>query len=414
MLRKREQKGHIVHKHGGWFLRYLDDVVDRDGITVKRKLMWRRLDVPDDCKTKATVKPYASEFLAPINAAKKQDVRSTMPVKNFVTSVYFPEHVATLRPASQRQYKTAWRLYIEPRMGNVTLRDFETMDGERILKKIAKETKAARSSLFHCKAFLSGCFAEALRLGVLKNVPNPMKYTTVPKRPATEPTHAYTMPEIRAMLAVLPEPAKTVVLTASYTGLRKSELWALEWRDFDGRTLKVQRSIWNGIASGPKTEASKAAVPITAELQDALEDHRQRMGKLAAGPIFQGDTGKPLNLDNLVRRVVSPALNRCKTCRKPLDAHPTEGHLPERDESLPCWFGWHAFRRGLATNLYSQGVADKVIQGILRHESVETTMDIYVKTVPKSAIEALDALNQGQSFTQSFTKPASRRTGRTQ
>ena len=42
------------------------------------------------------------------------------------------------------------------------------------------------------------------------------------------------------------------------------------------------------------------------------------------------------------------------------------------------WHGWHAFRRGLATNLYRLGVADKTIQAILRHANVGTTMNIYV------------------------------------
>ena len=35
-------------------------------------------------------------------------------------------------------------------------------------------------------------------------------------------------------------------------------------------------------------------------------------------------------------------------------------------EKIP-WYGGHAFRRGLATNLHRLGVSDKVIQQILRH-----------------------------------------------
>jgi len=47
--------------------------------------------------------------------------------------------------------------------------------------------------------------------------------------------------------------------------------------------------------------------------------------------------------------------------------HKPEGHTFERDKSLPLWHGWHAFRRGLATNLHALGVDDKTIQAILRH-----------------------------------------------
>lgn len=412
-MRNRFQTGHLVHKNQSWFLRYMDDVVQKEG-TIKRKLMFKKLDVPDGKQSKATVEAIAQNFLAPLNDGT-QDVRSSMALVDFIETVYMPEHVATLRPASQRQYKTVWNTYIKPRVNEaVTLRDFTTMDGETVLKRIARETKAARSSLFHAKAFLSGCFSESLRLGVLKNVPNPMWETKVPEKPATEETHAYSMDEIRRILKVLDEPAKTIVLCAALTGLRKSELWGLRWEDFSGRTLKVQRSVWNGITSDPKTEASKASIPVVPELEDALEMHRERMGKLATRPIFQSGNGRAINLDNLVRRVIVPALNRCKVCRKPLDGHATEGHLPERDTSLPEWFGWHSFRRGLATNLNAKRVDDETIRSILRHDDVNTTRRIYIKSVPAAAVEAMDLLTEGQSFTQSFTKPARGRMERTQ
>lgn len=42
------------------------------------------------------------------------------------------------------------------------------------------------------------------------------------------------------------------------------------------------------------------------------------------------------------------------------------------------WKGWHAFRRGLATNLYALGVQPKTIQAIPRHARVETTTHHYV------------------------------------
>ena len=56
--------------------------------------------------------------------------------------------------------------------------------------------------------------------------------------------------------------------------------------------------------------------------------------------------------------------------------------------NLP-WYGWHAFRRGLATNLNRLGVSDKAIQQILRHANVTTTMNIYVKMLSEDATLAM-------------------------
>ena len=194
------------------------------------------------------------------------------------------------------------------------------------------------------------------------------------------------------MLAVLGEPERTVVLTAAMTGLRKGEIRGLRWEDFNGRELTVNRSIRNSVTSEPKTARSRAPVPVVKELAEALERHRANMGKLAVGPIFQSDNGSPLNLDNLARRVIQPALERCAVCKKPKREHETDGHLFERDKTIPRWHGWHAFRRGLATNLHALRVDDKTIQAILRHSNIGLTMNVYVKSVPESGVNAMDLL----------------------
>jgi integrase len=53
------------------------------------------------------------------------------------------------------------------------------------------------------------------------------------------------------------------------------------------------------------------------------------------------------------------------------------------------WKGWHAYRRGLATNLKKLGVPDTTIQAIPRHESVSTTQRFYVKTAREDAMDAM-------------------------
>jgi hypothetical protein len=56
--------------------------------------------------------------------------------------------------------------------------------------------------------------------------------------------------------------------------------------------------------------------------------------------------------------------------------------------------GWHAFRRGVATNLHDLGVDDKTIQAILRHSNIGITQNIYIKSVNKSQVSAMDALSE--------------------
>lgn len=64
----------------------------------------------------------------------------------------------------------------------------------------------------------------------------------------------------------------------------------------------------------------------------------------------------------------------------------------ERDGSLPRWAGGHAFRRGLETNLHANDVADKTIMTVLRHSNVRVTQDSYIKTIPETGTNAMEAI----------------------
>src|SRR5258708_10276702 len=205
-----------------------------------------------------------------------------MRVKDFIDKFYGPEHVERgLRTASIKQYSDIYHNHIEPRLGKLTLRNFRTVHGEQMLAQIAEQVKLGRSSRRHCKAFLSGCFKQAKRLGILDGL-NPIQDTSIPKMPeAEEDTYAYSLSEIKAMLAVMPEPAWTVVLTDALTGLRKSELRGLTWGTFHAKELSATPSLCTTTLHKPKTRRSKAPIPVVKQLADALEAYNLRMGKLA-------------------------------------------------------------------------------------------------------------------------------------
>jgi integrase len=366
----REQRGYVFHKGKSWFVRYCDDVMQPDR-TIKRKLICKKLSVEygGEYRTEKSVLPFVAEILVPLNSGLLNP-QSTMLVSEFVERIYLAEYVEkNLRAATKKQYRDVWENHLKPRMSKLTLRGFRTVHGEQMLAQIAAQAKLGRSSLRHCKAFLSGAFKQAKRLGILDGI-NPIMDVSIPRVPeAEEDTYAYSLSEIKAMLAMLEEPTRTVVLTAALTGLRKSELRGLTWDSFDGKELSVTQGVWNSTVSEPKTRRSRSPIPVVRQLADALDAHRLRMGVLAQPslPIFQAGNGKPLNLDNLARRVIAPAAK---------------------------WHGWHAFRRGLATNLHALGVDDKTIQTILRHSNVGLTMNVYVKSVNESQVSAMEALSK--------------------
>jgi integrase len=77
------------------------------------------------------------------------------------------------------------------------------------------------------------------------------------------------------------------------------------------------------------------------------------------------------------------------------------GLTAEPDEPLFVWSGFHGFRRGLATNLFDLGVHPKIIQGLLRHGDISSTMSFYIRerdTETRAALQKLEDAIRGSGF----------------
>lgn len=123
----------------------------------------------------------------------------------------------------------------------------------------------------------------------------------------------------------------------------------------------------------PKTDNRRAPIPVIPILAKYLDHAWESAGSPAQGWIFPASRGKnPLRMDNLDGREIIPDLQR---------------------KNLAC-HGWHAFRRGLATNLRELKVPDDVIQRILRHADIATTQEHYAKTLPPAVREAMSKLDR--------------------
>jgi hypothetical protein len=48
---------------------------------------------------------------------------------------------------------------------------------------------------------------------------------------------------------------------------------------------------------------------------------------------------------------------------------------------------------GIATNLYSLGASDKIVQRVLRHAKASITRERYIKSVPSDVNAAMETMN---------------------
>jgi integrase len=354
------QKGQIFQRHGAWHLRYRDN-----GKQVSQRLA----PFNDQFRTVKSVRVLAEEILQPLNEGRQPAGPQTL--QNFIERSYLPYASEHKRPSTYKGYFNLYNAHIAPRVGGVKLMSFRTVDAQKLLDGIAGTTELSHRSLTHIKTLLSGVFAFAKRMGATDA--NPIVGTEIPKGAPDGTTYAYSLDEVKSMVATLKGTARVALIIAAWTGLSLAELRGLQWGDIEDGQITVRRTYWGKHEGPPKSHARNASIPLLPDVMDALEEHHRRNAGTTF--VFEGPRQTPLDLATLGSKNIKAAL---------------EG-------SGVKWYGWHALRRGLATNLHEAGVQDKTIQSLLRHSSLAVTMAYYVKALPAANVEAMQKLNASRS-----------------
>jgi integrase len=381
----RHQQGYIWldRRRKCWFGRWYEDQLQTDGM-VKRVQQSRKLaDYSDRYRTEKDVRPLLNDILRPLNEGK-MDARSTMTLAQFVEGHYLPYVERELKPATYDGYRKLWQQRLKAPAGNVVLRDFTTKKAHDVLSDL-RDNGLGRRSIYHARALLSGIFSHAINLGVL-NGQNPVSEVKLPRTKPPQQTHGYTAQEVQDMLVlfetqardgkIAPESAiraRAAIGLMFFAGLRPGEARGVEWPDYNGKTLAVNRSVWRTKTTTPKTEDSMKPVPVIEPLRSILAELREAGGNPQTGPVLRGiQRGRPLNLDMLAREVVIPTLRASK---KP-------------------WYGWYACRRGIGTILATITKDANASKGLLRHSSLATTMRHYVLDVPEVTLHGMEQVQQ--------------------
>jgi integrase len=290
------QTGFIFKKGRSWFGRWRDDIMV-DGKLVRKQQCRKLADVCDRYRTKADVLPLLEEILSPLNNGRS-DARGTLSVAEYMRLHYLPWAEKNLKPSTYYGYSHISKHYLEARLAaRLTLRDFRTVDATNLLELIHRQTGIGRKHLHHIKALLSGVFRRAISQGVIDG-PNPVRESEIPRSAhGSKETRAATVEEVLKMLALetLSLNAKAAIGLCFFCGLRPGEARGAEWQDYDGKSLRIRRSVWRLHTTTPKTEESAKSVPVIEPLSGILNELRAANGNPAAGPILLGlVSGRPL------------------------------------------------------------------------------------------------------------------------
>ena len=316
----------------------------------RSKERWKKLGRIEDYPLERDILPVFEGFMQAVNDRLLGAAGPDPVLRIYIEQNYLPS--LRLEKKTIRGYRDTWNLHWKKRIQDLTFGQFYPDVAFRLLKEIPDQDDISKTTLQRVKAFMSGVYTHAREQGDFRGA-NPVTGLRLQKIKARR---AKKMPfnslaETLAYIKVVDGlRAKTAIATAGFAGLTVSELQGLDWKDrYDGQ-WHVERKVVEGRTGDTKTAARQEGVPIIPHLQKITDKYWKSVGCPGEGAVF----GRWMN--NLKRDHITPQLKK-------------KGMK---------WNGWHAFRRGLATNLHEMGVPTKVIQRVCRHADEATTKKHYI------------------------------------
>lgn len=288
------------------------------------------------------------------------------------------------------QYETILRTHIMPDIGDIRLADLKTMHIQRIINKMY-DSGLSHRTIEVMKIVMHAALKQAQRNklvgeNVCENVVLPRKQ---PKR-----IRVLNEDEQTKLIAALKDNyIGRGLLFALYTGMRRGEVLALKWSDYDKneKTISITKALsrvrtYNKdgnktmlTVTTAKTDTSIRTVPLIDKAVELLTEHKRKQERYMElvgdyytdnDLIFSSSRGDYLDPGNFNRK-----LN--KTVKKIGIARISP----------------HVLRHSFATRGLEAEVSLKAMQELLGHSSITVTGDIYTHILKEQKRKEISKLN---------------------
>lgn len=309
----------------------------------------------------------------------------------------FMEIRADLKETTRVAYIELYKKHVSPVLGKRTLDNIRYSDIQRLYTSLCAASAIRPSTVQKINSILIQTFAIAVMDNLIRSNPAEHAFANVSKRLSLESEHrnALTIEETDILLNFVYStnefsrwgPLITVLLG---TGLRIGEALGLTWSDcdFQNNLIRVTHALLykptttTGFIyriSEPKTRSGMRTIPMLKDVRETLQAIKESQARKKydpfvvdgyAGFIFLNNNGKvftPAAVFDALQNIVT-TYNRAETF-----AAQKEG----RDAKLLPRFSAHILRHTFCTRLCEQEQDTRLIQDVMGHKNIRTTMEIY-------------------------------------
>ena len=367
--RNRKGDGCIYERHGAFHFRYYITV---DGEKIRRSELLHTKDDVYKSRSCDAVKELADAVRQRVKAEAKSplELGASQTLHEFWEKTYLPFIEGNKKVSTVRGYVQIWNQHLKEHFAEQTLQEYRTHVGSKFLLSLTK-TQGLRT-LNHVRSLASGIFTHAINLGLLEQ--NPWHDVKIlGKVSPPKPTDWYTLEEAENIISALVDhvDCQLVMALACFLGLRPGEIAALRWEDFDDDYVHIRRAIAAGVIGTTKTPESVASLPLLGRVRLFLNLWHEKCGRPKVGWVFENERRNPINLKDVVRRIIRPIV---------------EGAGLK-------WKSIYAGRRGAGTAVIGlTGGNYAAAQELLRHKHMTTTLQFYKKQTQQALADGVKAL----------------------
>lgn len=406
-LKRTDNKGRILkdgesqRKDGSYRFRY----TDADG--VRRDVYSQRLvptdRIPHGCKDDLCLREKERKIIRDLEDGIKAVVENKATL-NDLFRIYM-SNKPELKESTRSNYLYMYKKYVENDIGKKKISSIKYSDVKFYYNRLIREIGFKPNSMEIIHTIIHPVFTMAVRDGYIRINPATGAMAEIKKSNNwTKPKrHALSIAEQTAFIEYIKNskvynhwlPLFTILLG---TGCRIGEVIGLRWEDcdFEDGIISINHNMVYRKYEGeeksrfhivtPKTKAGIRIVPMLSEVKDALQSEWAKQEIVGfnesivdgyTGFIFQNRYGEPLSPNNVNR-----AIDRI--CTAYIEDETIRADKEGREPVLIRHFSAHNLRHTFCTRFCENEKDLKVIQEVMGHADIETTMNIYAEATRES------------------------------